>query len=540
MDCIKEKIKNIKINKKQLVVAVVYFAFVFSTIQWAVSFYMDSFAASLLALASVIFFFFGGKFLRSGFLFTLGASVLFQNHLVVNYSYPFAKIGKEILVLLSETTTLEFQTYLQIVSKEEYTDFFTLVAICFATYTLTDRKRRLKLPILVGIFVLFFALWNDIWAPVYAFQKEMSESSKIIQQYKSFRFQAKDVSEQESTTCIIVIGETHRQDYFEKYGYSKKYSPNLLLARENKDLYSFTDMTSGFSYTTGSVPLILTRKPIDCETRFFEEKSIITAFKEAGYATYTISYTKKTQPEDDAMNLLFLEADEYINHALTTNFVDDVGMFPHIQKILEDKSSKKKLIVIKMIGAHYLYEERYPKEFELVKPSYKTIYNGGDAANNPELLKNSYKNAVIYTSNFIDQLAKVVYGRKEPTLMAFISDHGTALYEDGSSKFVGRTKGVYHIPFFITGNKAYWADVPDGVRQNLAKNQDKPLTQAYFLETYLSLAQIDYFDPRPQFDITKDQFEKAKDRIVWTGIGLEKYDDLMPKQAISKDNIDLE
>ncbi|MDR2006244.1 MAG: phosphoethanolamine transferase [Acidaminococcales bacterium] len=522
---LKNFIDSILSDLSGLSVFTIYFSCVTVFIYWALSFYMDGFAAWLLSAAALIFYLCGGKFLRALFLFVFGLSVLFQNHLVLHYSYPFAKIGREILVIASETTGLEFASYLQVIKPDEYMNFFWLLMVCFFTYKYTVQRERKKLPVLTGFFLLFFALWNDIGAPVSAFNKEMSENARIFERYKMFNFNAKDFSGRDKSTCIIIIGETHRHDYFDKYGYNKEYTPNLLKARSSGALYYFTDMISGFYYTTGSVPLILTRKPVECETRFYDEKSIISAFKEAGYATWSISYTKKTQPEDDAMNLIFLEADQYINHSEKSGTFDDVGMLPYIKDILADDSKRKKLIVVKMIGAHYLYEERYPKDFELYKPSYKSVYNYGEAANDLTLLKNSYKNAIAYSASFIDQLAAMAYQRPEPVLMSFISDHGASLGEDpAGGKYVGRAKGAYHIAFFITGNQPFWAAVNKKTRNNLLNRRHASLTQEYFLETYLALAGIEYFDPRLRFNIAGNGFEPAQNRIVWTGVGLEGYD----------------
>ena len=522
----------IKKDLEKLAAGVLYFSVLLIFVFWAESFYMDSFAAVFIVISGILLYFCASRTLQAVYLFVIGCSVLFQNHLVINYSYPFAKIGREILVLVSETTTLEFKTYLQIISGKEYMDFVCLLLSCLFIYKMGTERKNIKAPIFLGLFLACFALWNDIGAPVYAFREEMSQSSRILESYRKFRFDAQDVSGDDESTYIIVIGETHRHDHFEKYAYSEKYSPNLYAARKRGDIYSFDNMTSGYYYTTGSVPLILTRKPVDCETRFFEEKSIVSAFKEAGYATWTISYSKKTQPEDDAMNLLFLEADEYINHYDTSGTFDDVGMLPTLEKILSDKSKKKKLILIKMIGAHYLYEERYPKDFEIHKPSYKSVHNSGEAANDHKLLRNSYKNAVIYSATFIDKLAGMLYKQKEPAMMAFISDHGTCLYEDGASKFVGRAKGAYHIAFFVTGNQRWLSQEPPNSLYYLKIRKDQPLTQEYFLDTYLSLAKIKYFDPRPKRDISGSSFVPAENRKVWTPIGLEKYDDLMPEHSL--------
>ena len=531
LEYIKEFFLN---NCKKIITAVMYFSCALVFISWATDFYMEEVAAKLLIFVTVVFYIFAGGFLRAAYLMFLGITVLFENHLVINYSYPFSRIGKEILVLASETTSLEFSTYLNLITQQEYLNFFYLLAVCIFVCRFSPRQRSSAFPIFVGSLLLVTAMWNDLGAPVYAFRQEMSESAAILSRYKAFEFQAQDVSEEEYSTCILIIGETHRYDFLEKYGYSEKYSPNLLKARDDGSMYVFSDAISGFYYTTASVPVILTRKPIDYDNRFYEEKSLITAFKEAGYATYTLSYTKKTQPEDDAMNMVFLEADKYINHVDTSETFDDVGMLPFIQEILANKEVKKKLIVIKMIGAHYLYEDRYPKEYDIHQPSFKTVPDSGEAANNPVLLKNSYKNAVIYSMNFVDQLAELIEKQEEPVLMTFVSDHGTVLFDDDKAKYIGRAKGAYHVGFFITGNDSFWQKTAYEKKYNLGKHKDEPITQEYFFETYLSLAQIKYFEHRPKYDLTSDGFEPTVKRIVWTGSGIENYDDLLPEKPIEE------
>ncbi len=531
----KDELKKRFSGWRRAFMAVAYFVCAYIFISWATDFYMKEAQALMLTAATVLLFFFGGGFLRASYLFIIGFSVLFQNHIVTNYSYPFARIGREILVITSETNWLEFFTYLQLITWQEYSMFLGLVAFCYLTYRFGPYQTEKRYPALLALTFLGFGLWNDLGAPVYAYRQEMSESAAIIDRYKKFSFQAKDLSNQDRSTYIIVIGETHRQDYFEEYGYTPEYSPHLLQARKKGTLIPFSDLVSGYGYTTGAVPLIMTRKPVDYENRFYEEKSIISAFKEAGYKTYSLSYEKKTQPEDDAMNMIFLEADQYINHVDKSGSFDDVGMLPHIRKILDDTSVKKKLVVIKMIGAHYLYEDRYPEKFDICQPSFKTVRDFGEAANNPLYLKNSYRNAVMYSANFVDTLASWVYAQKEPVFMSFMSDHGTTLFDDGTSKYVGRAKGGYHIAFFLTANDAWWHRTDDEVIGTLKANRTKPITQEYFLETYLSLAQIDYFDKRPQYNITSEQFKPAKDRQVWTGLGLEAYNDLAPEKPAKEE-----
>ena len=526
----------LKQNRQKLAVMSIYYISVLFLILWAMAFYMDHLSAVLIFLSSIIFYVCGGGFLRAIFIFILALSVMFQNHLVVNYSYPFSVIGREILLLTSETTSIEFATYLKVIRPEEYYNFIAVSVFCSIIFKFSPSQRSRVFPSVIAIFLLVFGMWHDVGEPVYAFKKEMNANDKIFTAYNSFTFNAKDNFEEEELTAIVLIGETHRYDYFDKYGYLKQYAPNLHDAKNSKNFFYYTDMVSGFHYTTATVPLVLTRKPALCDTRFFGEKSLITAFKEAGYYTYTVSYSRKTQPQDDAMNLLFLESNEYINHAETKDVVNDMDMFPVLEKILKDKTKKKKLIVIKMIGAHYLYEDRYPKDFEIFKPSYKSVYNDGEAAKNHDLLKNSYKNAIVYSSTVIDRLYKMVRDEKNPVLLSFISDHGTSLYDDGVNKYIGRAKGSHHIAYFITGNDNFWQTVDYNKKNNLKFRKDEKLTQEYFFETFLTLAKLKYFEYRPDLDITSDEFKApTAPRTTWTQEGIETYDVLADEPILEND-----
>ncbi|MCV5231358.1 hypothetical protein OFC56_29805, partial [Escherichia coli] len=101
--------------------------------------------------------------------------------------------------------------------------------------------------------------------------------------------------------------------------------------------------------TLVSTPMILSRKGV-YDNGLFNETSIISAYKEAGYETWYVSYLSKSHIGDNEINLIANEADHYV--------VSDVNVNT-LEKILNNKS-KKKLIVYKTIGSHYLYHTRYP------------------------------------------------------------------------------------------------------------------------------------------------------------------------------------
>ncbi|MGC6761850.1 sulfatase-like hydrolase/transferase, partial [Escherichia coli] len=81
----------------------------------------------------------------------------------------------------------------------------------------------------------------------------------------------------------------------------------------------------------------------------------------------------------------------------------------------------------KTVGSHYLYHNRYPKEFNKFQPSFTDNDYKTPSYTDKEKLENSYANSILYSidyqvSEFIDRLKK----EKGLVSLSFISDHGTS------------------------------------------------------------------------------------------------------------------
>ncbi|MCV5646349.1 sulfatase-like hydrolase/transferase, partial [Escherichia coli] len=137
-------------------------------------------------------------------------------------------------------------------------------------------------------------------------------------------------------TVVLFLGETNRGDYLHFNGYPKNTTPNL----DKENLVSFKNTISQGAYTLVSTPMILSRKGV-YDNGLFNETSIISAYKEAGYETWYVSYLSKSHIGDNEINIIANEAAHYV--------VSDVNVNT-LEKILNNKS-KKKLIVYKTIGS---------------------------------------------------------------------------------------------------------------------------------------------------------------------------------------------
>ena len=229
---------------------------------------------------------------------------------------------------------------------------------------------------------------------------------------------------------MLVIGESSRYDRWEINGYKRGTNP--LLKQEN-NLVSLQDLITPVSATRLSVPVIISRKPgRQSLTSGFTEKSVLTAFKEAGYKTYWISNQISFGQFDTPISAFAKEADviQFMNlggYSDQSNF-DDILLEP-LQNAMKDPSPKK-LIVLHTLGNHWNYSQRYPKEFDKWQPSLfgvdKPEYT--DTKIKPQLY-NSYDNSILYTDWFLSQVIGKLKSADVMTSMFYVADHGQVLYD---------------------------------------------------------------------------------------------------------------
>ncbi|MEX0424420.1 phosphoethanolamine transferase [Providencia rettgeri] len=390
----------------------------------------------------------------------------------------FHEVPYEIISILYDTNLNEIKESL-FLSKNEWFSLL-LIFFCFLSLFYTNKRNGSnKLVIFqVVVFFLFFITTNNPIARTFVTIKNSKElignTLNIIKERQAFLWGAKsEINDKQ--TVILFLGETHRGDYLSINGYKENTTPNLM--KEN--IISFNDAISQAAYTLQSTPMILSRKGVN-DNGIFNEKSIISAFKEAGFETWYVSYLSPTLVGDNEINLMANEADHYIQSDVKNETLNEILKEP----------SQKKLIVYKTIGSHFLYHNRYPESYDLFRPSFTEADYSTPSVNDLKKLKNSYLNSVLYSvdkniSDFINIL------KKEDGIvsLSFISDHGTSIYDDGKSLYGGNTKGNYNIALFFWFNDRY-IDAYKNDIEILKSNSHKKVTSEYFLDTMLHIGKI--------------------------------------------------
>lgn len=404
------------------------------------------------------------------------------------------QVVSEALQLTTETNLPEVITFIKNIVFEQTMPLLLIAACVPLLFMKSSLKNRFGMAACaVATLGSFFYIVTrgdftigETLASLRQHENDVRASQAAIIQKAQFRWGSSSAISGPSTV-VIVLGETTRGDHFSINGYPRNTNPHL----SQDGVVSFKHAISTGPYTSVSTPMILTRKPVSSALApvVWNETSLIAAYKEAGYATYYISYLGQFHAADDTVNQITGEADHYIERPWDGKGGDEAGA-RIINQILHQDPSPKKLIIYKLVGSHFNFQDRYPKPFDVFQPSFQTVRYTEPNPSQRDILVNTYDNTLLYTDYVVDKIIGVLRQEPEDAFLSFISDHGTALYEDGKTIYVGNTQANYSIPLFFWFNAASKSRL--GRRLDwLASNTDKQVDASYFLDTMFDLSDLD-------------------------------------------------
>ncbi|WP_311755740.1 sulfatase-like hydrolase/transferase [Proteus terrae] len=238
-------------------------------------------------------------------------------------SFYFFEIPGEVINILYDTNIDEIKNNFYFSSREWIG--IVLIFINFLFFFLLKKSNKNSLSNvtlqLMFIFSFFFFYNNSIKSEIEFIinnQNLVKENISILESRRSFKWDSfsQDTAPQ---TVILFLGETHRGDYLSINGYEKETTPEL----KKKDVISFSDAISQGAYTLQSTPMILSRKNV-YDSGLIPETSIISAFKEAGFKTWYVSYLSYAHVGDNEINLIANEADHYIQADVNVKTLDEI------------------------------------------------------------------------------------------------------------------------------------------------------------------------------------------------------------------------
>lgn len=285
---------------------------------------------------------------------------------------------------------------------------------------------------------------------------------------------------------VLVIGETARACNFGLYGYGRGTTP---LLGKTEGLVAFTKAVTQSNTTHKSVPMLLSAVSAENFDSIYFEKSIITAFKEAGFHTVFVS---NQRPNHSFIDFFGEEADEWTflkERKGGRPDTPDAALLAEVRRVLA-KGRKKEFIVLHTYGSHFNYRERYPRSAARFTPDNATE---AKPENRPQLV-NAYDNTILSTDALLHGIIAELAATGAQSALVYTSDHGENIFDDSRRLFLHASPvpSYYelHVPLIVWTSDAYRRSWPQ-TAVSLAANRAKCVaTSASVFHTMLGLAGI--------------------------------------------------
>lgn len=291
---------------------------------------------------------------------------------------------------------------------------------------------------------------------------------------------------------ILVIGETARAANWQLLGYERSTNPRL---SQRDGLVAFPYALSQSNTTHKSVPMLLSAVDADTYSRLPQSKSIITAFKEAGYTTAVISAQK---PNHSYVEFFCAEADTtvYIADKISGHTLTDLDLLPYVRDRIASRVDRQ-LIVVHAYGSHFDYRDRYPASMRRFTPDGPFEAK----AKFRPLMLNAYDNTIVAEDFVLDSIATMAVHEDIPAVMLYTSDHGEDLYDTADQRFMHAspipTAMQVHVPLIVWLSPRYRKLHPDMLPVISSHRDSLISSSSSYFHTALQLGDIStpMFDP---------------------------------------------
>lgn len=321
---------------------------------------------------------------------------------------------------------------------------------------------------------------------------------------------------QNTPAIIVVIGESFGHQHSSLYGYQYKTNVALNKRVNDKEIAIFNDVITISDHTHPVMKSVFSLS--DTEHNFSIYPLFPVCFKKAGYKTilydnqYFINQGEQT----------FLTNEEISNANFSARNTNGYIFDGNLVEVMNPIDSNT-LCVVHLMGQHYAYEDRYPKEFkQFTADDYdKTRFSQRQREHIAH-----YDNATLYNDYVIDQLIKKHEDKN--CIIIYFSDHGEEVFE--CRDYMGHGNAAHSpnidlqikVPFMIWVSDKYQQSYPDKM-QKIISATNLPISTNDIGHFLLDLADIktEYLDYTRSF--INEQYDTTRHRVVLNSID---YDNL--------------
>lgn len=336
--------------------------------------------------------------------------------------------------------------------------------------------------------------------------KRIENTKNYLESSAEFRFNATSVHPDSlREVYIMVIGETTRADNMQLLGYPQPTTPRL---NSTQGVLGARHALTESNTTHKSVPMLLSTVRSENFDTIYHSKSIITAFKEAGFHTTFLSAQKRNRSFIDYFGE---EADSVC--FLTDNneqCIYDSALAQKAVKLIRPEI-RKQFIVIHSYGSHFCYTDRYPATEAIFLPDDFT--EASPAARHK--LINAYDNTVTGVDRMLSELIDTLQADSTAvSALLYASDHGEDIFDDHRQRFLHAsptpTYWQLHVPMIAWLSDSYENTYQQEASAMAANMSRQISTSRSMAPTMLQIAGIDYPAFEPEISLASLEYTEPQ------------------------------
>ena len=413
------------------------------------------------------------------------------------------------VILFFILTVFTFIYHRKLIKKINITKKTKLLVLCFSTI----------------LFILSFYYLKPVQTVVTTYKtyyRDLEEFNKIHASVETPNA-IKAIKTQQGELYVIVIGESESKDYMDAYTGPAENTPWMSNLSGKDGWVKLNHAYSNHTHTAQTLSAALTDGRYLTGLTFPYGPNIISLSKTAEINTIWLS----NQANLGATENPIAAFGKSTNHSIFINknggydlgktIKPDEVLLSALKQTLDNLDlSKNNLLVVHLMGNHFPYQDRYPKNFYFTDYTSKK-YVGNIIDELPQRknanLYQEYITSIKYTDSILHSIYELIKDKtaETPSVFIYFSDHGEDIFEPfGSHNIDHFNWGMARIPFIVGLSDAYRKKYPNKFNQ-LENNKNQIFTNDLIFDLYLGLANIETEAYKPEFDISQPNYSITLD-----------------------------
>lgn len=418
-------------------------------------------------------------------------------------------VNNEVIYAFFQTNQKESIEYVNEFISLKY--IFILILILFVSWAFIalqnagNNKIRWSAILFISS-ICYFSLsppqsvFNMFWESAKTYKKELDLFNETASMMSLGDINVNANKNGEGETHIIVLGESLNKSQMSVYGYPMETTPNFDQLKNSDGFILFDNAIANHTHTIEVLKLSLTEANQYNQKDFYSSLSIMEILKASDIQSYWISNQTLKGPWDNVVSVIAERSDQIImlNASIGTTskmqYFDDRSI-KELQKILNKKSKKNKVIFVHLMGSHSPYDSRYPKG----RFSKFTTTHQGDIGFKGSQYKNLpyYDNSVYYNDYVVSNMLKILKQLKGANTFFYMSDHADDVMQQKGHNSGDFSYEMTEIPMMCWLSPDYRKQYPE-IFPQLIKNQKNWFSNDMLFNTILGILQIEtpYYDSK--------------------------------------------